>query len=455
MSILSLTFVAQTLNSTVCGQDSVLEGVKCDSRQIRPGDLFVALEGERVDGHDYLQEAEARGAVGALISRPVQTRLATIQVPDTLKALGVLARSYRQFFSIPMAAITGSCGKTTTKEMLSGILALQGSVLSNEGNLNTEVGVPLTLLRLLPEHRFAVVEMGARKKGDIAYLMTLAMPSVSLITNAGVAHIEIFGNKQGIAEAKGEIFQALAPHGTAVINIDDAHADYWLGLLQSGQKKMCFGFSEKADIQGLQLLMNSVGSQFELKTDIGSLNISLAVPGKHMVENALAAAAVARALDISLAYIKKGLEQFSPVKGRLQSKIGIGGVSIIDDSYNANPVSMRAALRVLANCPGQKIFVMGDMFELGGEALTLHREMGVEAKKLGVDQLLGLGTLTQAAVEGFGVGALHYENKNALISALHQNLSKETTVLVKGSRGMRMEEIVFALTTRSQEENPC
>jgi len=455
MSILTLSFAATAMQASLKGQDCVFTGVKTDSRQVVAGDLFVALPGARVDGHDYIAEAKERGAVGAVISRPVETTLPIIQVPNTVVALGSLAKTYRAQFQIPCVAITGSCGKTTVKEMLSCILALQGPVLSTQGNLNTEVGVPLTLMRLLPEHQLAVIEMGARQKGDIAYLMSLATPRVSLITNAGIAHVEIFGTEQGIAEAKGEIFESLPSDGVAVINADDPHADYWKGLLKSGQKIITFGSQAKADVVGSKIKLEPSASYFELITDIGSAEIHLSVPGAHMIQNALAAAAAARALGVSLSDIKAGLEQFVPVSGRLQLKRGVAGVSIIDDSYNANPVSMRAALSVLANTPGQKIFVMGDMFELGSHALELHREMGRVAHELGIHRLLGVGALTAAAVQSFGIGAVHYPDRASLIQDLRQNLNRDTTVLVKGSFSMRMTEVVLALTTDCQEENPC
>ncbi len=448
MNVLSLSYIAKILNLPNANPDIRIKGVNADTRKIVPGDLFVALPGERVDGHDYIQEATAKGAVAVLASRKLETHLPCLIVPNTLQALGILAKHYRAQFSIPLLALTGSCGKTTVKEMIAGILAVKGSVLATLGNQNTEVGVPLTLLRLLPEHSAAVVEMGARHKNDIAYLMSITNPSISLITNAGVAHIEIFGSEQGIAQAKGEIFEGLSPEGTVIINRDDANAEYWLGLLKPTQRLITFGFQEKAEIRAINVQIGSQDSRFELITDIGSIFIKLSTVGEHNIQNALAAAAGARAMGVSLADIQAGLENFRSVTGRLQFKAGSLGAVIIDDTYNANPASMRAALAVLAKLPGKKIFVMGDMFELGSDALDAHRQMGIEAKQLGINTFLGIGELTRAASESFGENAAHYSDKASLIDALSVLSVEGATILIKGSRGMRMEEVVAALCVK-------
>ncbi|MBP9764314.1 MAG: UDP-N-acetylmuramoyl-tripeptide--D-alanyl-D-alanine ligase [Gammaproteobacteria bacterium] len=433
----------------------IFKDVKTDSRQVSPGTLFIAIPGAKVDGHDFIHEAKTRGAVGVVISRPIDTTLPTLLVPDTVLALGQLAKTYRQSFSIPLVALTGSAGKTTTKEMLTCILAEHGFVLSTQGNLNTEVGVPLTLLGLLPMHQYAVVEMGARKQGDIAYLMGLATPSVAIITNAGVAHQETFGSKAGIAKAKGEIFECLQSQGIAVINADDTYADYWRGLLKTGQRIISFGITHSADVFGKNIILEPTLSQFELNTDIGTITIQLQIPGLHMVQNAIAAAAAARALNIPLLKIKTGLEKFLPVAGRLQFKKGLNGVSIIDDTYNANPISIRAALTVLSKLPGKQIFVMGDMVEMGEDAEKLHHEMGLQAKSLGIDKMFGVGPMTALAIQAFGQNAMHFSDKSLLIQALNLEISSDTTILIKGSRFMRMEEVVFALTTDCQETHTC
>jgi UDP-N-acetylmuramoyl-tripeptide--D-alanyl-D-alanine ligase len=466
MPTLTLSFAAESMKTAFNqNQDGIFKDVKTDSRQVSPGTLFVAIPGAKVDGHDFIHIAEAQGAAGVVVSRSVDTALPTLQVKDTVLALGQLAKAYRQSFQIPMVAITGSAGKTTTKEMLTRILAEQGSVLSTRGNLNTEIGVPLTLLGLLPEHQYAVVEMGARKQGDISYLMGLAKPSVSMITNAGIAHQEIFGSKAGIAKAKGEIFEYLQPKGTAIINADDEYANYWRSLLKADQPIITFGTdigstqrstpTHSVGVFGENIVLEPTLSQFVLNTDIGAVTIQLQTPGLHMVQNAIAAAAAARALSIPLLNIKTGLEKFLPVDGRLQFKKGLEGVSIIDDTYNANPVSMRAALAVLSQLPGKRIFVMGDMVELGEDSKKLHDDIGRDAKNLGIHKMFGVGLMTTSAIQAFGQNAVHYANKSLLIEALKSDISPDTTILIKGSRFMRMEEVVFALTTDCQETHTC
>lgn len=441
----SLSAAARAMNTKLLGPNYFFTGVGVDSRKIVKGELFFALKGAKVDGHHYIAEAEARGAVGVVVSREVNTKLPTLRVEDTLKALGNFAKAYRSAFQIPVIAVTGSCGKTTVREMLYSILSLKAPVLSSQGNLNTEIGVPFTLLRLSAEHRFAVIEMGARRKGDIAYLMALAMPTVGLVTNAGGAHLEIFGSERRIAEAKGEIFENLPESGIAIINQDDAYATYWRGLITPSQTIITFGLESKADIMAKNIRLESTFSECELVTNNGAISLHLSLPGKHIIQNALAAAASAQALGIALEDIKAGLERFVPVTGRLQYKTGFQGATIIDDTYNANPVSMRAALAVLAKCSTAKILVMGDMLELGKDQLLLHQQIGQEAKQLGIDKLLGLGELTAATVKAFGSGATHYGDKVSLINALKEQVNNNTTVLVKGSRSMRMEEVVLGL----------
>lgn len=460
------------------GQDLLFTGLSTDSRALRAGHLFVAIKGERVDGHQFLAEVQAKGAVAAIVEK-AQTDISLPQliVDNPVLALGRFAQSYRQGFSLPLAAVTGSCGKTTVKEMIASILSMgsEGSeaYLASQGNLNTEVGLPLTLLRLKPEHRLAVIEMGARQKGDIRYLMSLAQPDVTLITNAGVAHLEVFGSERGIAEAKGEIFAHLKQNGTAVINGDDPNAEYWQSLLK-GQKLIRFGLGSKEfDFTCKDFQETFEGCQFELLTPKGNRKIVLKAFGQHSVSNALAAAATAFALGCSLDEIVLGLEKFQPVSGRLQLKPGIEGSKIMDDTYNANPVSVKAALAVLAGAGSKsaghsdqanKIFVMGDMLELGPNAAAQHREIGEEARRLGIDKMYGFGPLTNGAIEAFGTGGKHYSDKATLIQELINQEKAQfanTRILVKGSRGMRMEEVVQALVLADtmiesdREKNPC
>jgi UDP-N-acetylmuramoyl-tripeptide--D-alanyl-D-alanine ligase len=458
--ILKLSEVAVWMNAELIGEEGTFEGVNTDTRLITDGNLFVAIPGGKVDGHSFIEAAYEQGARAAIISDPnyggLSKKLSLLKVEDTVLALGKLARRYRQQFTAQMVAVTGSCGKTTVKEMLARILMAAGPTLASQGNFNTEIGVPLSLLQLNSEHQYAVIEMGARKKGDIHYLMELVQPQVALITNAGVAHLEIFGSERGIAEAKGEIFSYLKPEGTAIINADDPNASYWKSLLTT-QQCYTFGMDQSADFSARNIKKTENGSLFELQTPQGIISIHLKAPGNHSVSNALAAAAASYAMGISISDIQQGLEQFLPVAGRLQLKQGRQDCRIIDDTYNANPVSVRAALKVLASQSGKKIFVMGDMFELGPDAIRLHREIGVEAYRLGIDKMVGVGTLTVAAIEGFGGRATHYPDKTVLIQALLPELTAETTVLIKGSRGMRMEDVVYAFINQDtiRAGHPC
>lgn len=437
---LNLSQIATWMNARFSGIDAPLHGISIDSRTLSKGDLYVALKGERVDGHAFIKEVENKGAVGVLVSEDIETKLPILKVSDTVLALGQMAKHYRALLDIPIVAVTGSCGKTTVKDMLFHILSCKGPTLATQGNLNTDIGVPLTLLKLNATHQYAVIEMGARKKNDIAYLMQITSPHVSILTNAGVAHVEIFGSTQGIVRAKGEIFECLDKQGVAVINQDDKQNAYWKRLLK-GQRVITFGIDNQADI----MAKNITNAHFDLITDLGTVSIQLPVLGKHNVMNALASAAGARALGISLEYIQEGLENCKASPGRLEKKKSLSGACVMDDTYNANPASVSAALAVLANCEGPKILVLGDMKELGAEAPRLHHQMGVEAKTLGIDQVFCLGEWTPYTVEGYGSSAKHYTSKQDLIQALSPLLTPESTVLIKGSRGMKMEEIVRAL----------
>jgi len=452
---LKLSSAAEWMDAKFFAADQLFQGVSIDSRTVQKGNLFFAIKGDNVDAHDFLEQAQTNGAAAAVVDHYQENiSLPQLQVDNSILALGRLAKRYRQGFSLALAAVTGSCGKTTVKEMLASILSMEGPFLASKGNLNTEIGVPLSLLCLAPEQRYAVIEMGARQKGDIRYLMNLVEPDVTLITNAGVAHLEIFGSERGIAEAKGEIFSSLKPQGTAVINADDPNADYWRSLL-STQAVVNFGLQAKGNTKGTPLDFSAANlqqtaetSQFDFLTPLGNRRIQLKAFGEHNVSNAVAAAAVAYVLGISLDNIVLGLEKFLPVSGRLQFKAGKSGIKIMDDTYNANPVSVLAALAVLANCKGKKIFVMGDMLELGSHAVELHREIGEEAQRLGIDKMYGFGRWTAEATKAFGSQAKHYPDKATLIQSLEAEEAgqdEERMILIKGSRGMKMEEIVQAL----------
>lgn len=448
-----LSEAAKATGGTVLGEDAQFTCVTHDSRGDMRGQLFVAMRGERVDGHDYAAVALEAGAAAAMITHQVPGLRSALLVKDARLALGALAAHWRGKFDLPLAAVTGSNGKTTVKEMLAGILrAMTGSkdtVLATEGNLNNDIGLPLTLLKLRQQHRYAVVEMGMNHFGEISYLTRIGRPSVALVNNAGVAHLGGLGSVDGIARAKGEIFEGLAANGTAVINADDAFAGLWQGLA-AGRKILTFGLDKPADVSA-NYQLHADSSALQLKTPLGEANVELPVAGQHNVRNALAATAAAIAMGASLQAIVAGLENFAAVKGRLQRKRGINGALVIDDTYNANPTSVRAAIDVLTAHPGDKLLVLGDMGELGGDAAEMHAEIGAYAKKSGVQALYVLGDLTQEMVKTFGPGAHHFETPAALAQVLEKGMHAGCTVLVKGSRFMRMERVVELITENNPE----
>jgi UDP-N-acetylmuramoyl-tripeptide--D-alanyl-D-alanine ligase len=449
MAVLTLGYFAKVLGQTWVGKNLALEHpvkqIVTDSRRVLPGDLFIAIPGAKVDGHDYIAEAKSRGAIGVMVSRSIETDLPTLLVSNTVIALGEVAKAYRAQFSLPIMALTGSCGKTTVKEMTALILEEADKTLATQGNYNTEIGVPLTLLQLNNQHQRAVIELGARKKGDIHYLMDMVKPNIALITNAGAAHLEMFGSNQGIAEAKGEIFSDLPPNGTAIMNADDEALEYWQGLLKPTQTLITFGLDNKADVNVKKIQLEADFSEFICETTLGIVSVRLPVPGLHNVKNAAAAIAASIAFGVSLNVMKTGLERFVPVAGRLQYKVGVKGAMIIDDTYNANPVSMKAAIAVLSKYSGKKILIIGDMLEIGLETKALHGKMGEEAKLQGVQQLFGFGAMSENAINSFGEGARHFTDKSRLVTSVLEILTNDTIVLVKGSRGMRMEEVVQGL----------
>ncbi len=436
--------ISNYLDIDYTGPDVTFSSIATDSRSLKPGALFVALKGENFDGHDFIPEAIQRGANGLLVSKNINPSIPVLQVKDTLWAYGQIAAMYRSQFKIPMVAVTGSCGKTTTTSMIATILRQSARVLSPDGSLNNEIGLPKTLLDLTPEDQYAVLEMGARCKGNIKYLMELVNPDIALITNVAPVHIETFGDLDGVAAVKGEIYDCLRPHGTAIINVDDAYAPYWLSKLKT-QNVITFGLERTADITCAYIVEEHHQIKFELVTDIGTTQVVLPVVGLHNVMNALSAAAVARALDISLEEIKAGLESFKPAKWRMQIKVGKNGAKIIDDSYNANPVAMQKAIDVLVKQTGRKIMVIGDMRELGPQAESMHKVLGQQIKAAGIDVLLGYGDLSRLAVDEFGNNAYFYADKEKLIAYLDTLLEPNTVVLIKGSRGMQLNEVVSAV----------
>jgi len=420
-------------------------GVTTDSRTVDAGDLFVALVGESFDGHDYVAEAARRGAVAAVVSRRIDAEPAIPQVvvADTRIALGRLAAHWRAKFTLPLVALTGSNGKTTVKEMLTAILAAHAgdrdAVLATEGNLNNDIGMPLTLLELRERHRYAVIEMGMNHEGEIDYLTRIARPTVALVNNAQRAHVGILGSVEAIARAKGEIYAGLAASGIAVVNADDAFASYWKEL-NASRRIVTFGLAEGADVRGLQ-----AGAQARFVTPADAFAVALQVRGEHNLRNAAAACAAAYALEIPFHAMQAGLASFAGVPGRLQRRKAPSGAVVIDDSYNANPESMKAALRVLAEEHGRKVFVMGDMGELGADAAAMHAEVGSFARQSGIDALMAVGDASRHAVQAFGRGAMHFDDVDALSRAAVNESAHGATILVKGSRFMKMERVADAL----------
>ena len=435
---------AKAMNAKVVGIDATFDSVGADSRKITSGQLFVALKGENFDGYSFAKQAIQQGASAVLVANEATEAQPALVVENTLLGLGQLASYWRQKFSIPVAAVTGSNGKTTVKEMLASILrAAVGNpdeVLKTEGNLNNHIGSPMTLLKLRAQHRYAVIEMGMNHSGEISYLTNLAKPTVALIVNAGNAHIGELGSLKAIAQAKGEIFEGLVEDGTAVINADDVFASMWHGLAAQ-HKTITFGLENKADVSATYELLASA-SQVNITTPNGEITALLPAPGLHNVMNALAATATAIALNVPLAAIKNGLQNYAGVKGRLQHLPGLNGALVIDDCYNANPSSMKAAIDVLMAQAGEKLLVLGDMGELGNDAANLHAEIGSYAKNKGVLRLFTLGQLSKEMTQSFGAGSQHYQTPQALVSDLMKVMKPGVTVLVKGSRFMAMERVV-------------
>jgi UDP-N-acetylmuramoyl-tripeptide--D-alanyl-D-alanine ligase len=442
MMAMQLSEAAQVLAGRCTGTDVPFRGVSTDTRQLQPGSLFFALQGPNFDGHGFVETAREQGAAAATVARPCQSVLPQIEVADTRLALGSLSAHWRQQFSLPVVAITGSNGKTTVRAMTAAILSRCGRTLSTQGNLNNDIGLPLTLARLGADDRFAVLEMGANHPGEIDYLAGIAQPSIAVITNAAPAHLEGFGDLEGVARAKGELFARLGADGVAVINADDAFAPLWREL--AGHCRVVeFGLqgaAVTADWQG-----DTRGSDVRLQTPAGSIELRLPLPGRHNVMNALAACAVSLEAGADLDAVKQGLESLSPVAGRFNSYSLPGDITLIDDTYNANPESLQAALDVLALASSDTWLVLGDMGELGAGAETLHSAAGRMARQAGVTRLYALGELARAAVESFDGPGGAFSSMDELLAALLGDLSGPLHILVKGSRRMRMERVVAAL----------
>jgi UDP-N-acetylmuramoyl-tripeptide--D-alanyl-D-alanine ligase len=444
---LSFSELVGPLNARVAGQDVAFDAVSIDSRSVTTGQLFIALTGPNFDGHDYLDQVAAKGAVGALVEREVVgSVLPQLVVADTRQALAQLGALNRNaFIDKPVAAITGSSGKTTVKEMLASILRTRGPVLATRGNLNNELGVPLTLLSLTSEYDAAVIELGASRVGEIAFTVSLTKPHVTVITNAGTAHVGEFGGPEKIVQAKGEIIDGLDAFGTAVLNLDDKAFGIWRN--RAGKRKvLSFSLNNSAaDLYASDLGIDARGCPaFTLNGPMGVASVQLNLLGAHNVANAMAAAAAAYALDVPLQNIVDGLNNVQPVKGRTVAQLATNGIRVIDDTYNANPTSVAAAVDILTSFTGRTVLVLGDIGELGDWAEQGHREVGEYAVGK-VDALYAVGPLMAHAVKAFGQDARHFANQADLIAALGAEQDKNTTILIKGSRSAAMENIVAAL----------
>jgi UDP-N-acetylmuramoyl-tripeptide--D-alanyl-D-alanine ligase len=449
--MLILSEIAKAVGGRLQGTDVLCESVGSDSRNIIKNQLFVAIKGERFDGNTFAEEAIKQGAAAVLISNENSGVTSAIIVTDTRLALGKLAKYWRQNFSLPLIAVTGSNGKTTVKEMIAAILvAAKGSVLATKGNLNNDIGMPLTLLKIRAEHVAAVIEMGMNHEGEIRYLTNIAQPNIAVINNAGTAHIGELGSREAIARAKGEIFEGLAEDGIAIINADNRFADYWK-MLNLKRKVITFGLESQADISATYQ-MSGNSTKLALKTPSGTIEFKLSVLGVHNIQNALAASAACYAMNISNEDIARGLAVFGAVEGRLNWLTASNGAVVIDDTYNANPDSMKAAIDVLASQNTTKVFVMGDMAELGVDAPEMHKEIGSYAKQKGISHILTYGDLSARASKVFGESAQHFNNLEVLVASLKLMLDKNTTVLVKGSRFMQMEQVVEQLLEKNNSQ---
>ncbi|GGX81641.1 UDP-N-acetylmuramoyl-tripeptide--D-alanyl-D-alanine ligase [Litchfieldella qijiaojingensis] len=428
------------------GGDRAVAGIVSDTRTLSRGDLFVALVGEHFDGHDFLARAREAGAIAAIVSHPVEDPLPQLVVADTRLALGVLAQACRQTWGGRLVAVTGNSGKTTVKEMLAALLSRQGDTLATRGNLNNDIGAPLTLLGLGKSHRQAVIELGANHLGEIAWTAALAAPNVAVITNVTGAHVGEFGGMGRIAQAKAEILAGLSDDGVAVLNRDDVFFSVWRRLAAS-REVIDFGLSPRARMTANELVADELGRYaFTLVFDGRVLGrVQLALLGRHNVINALAAAAAATAMGLPESELVVGLSALQPLPGRMAVVSGIKATRLLDDTYNANPGAVRAALELLAELPGPRWCLLGAMGELGEASESLHAEVGQYARQLGIDVLATLGEPARAASQAFGMGGYHFDDWEALARHARDRLPPGASVLVKGSRSAGMERLVTAL----------
>jgi len=456
MSTMRLSRLAQVAGGQLNGADREFTSVSTDTRTLRPGALFVALTGPNFDGHDFVSAAAERQAAAALVAQPLPLAIPQVVVADPLAALSAFAREWRRQFSIPVIGVTGSNGKTTTKEIIGAILSRLGPCLITRGNLNNHIGVPLMLLEMNASHRYAVIEMGANHLGEIAHLASIAEPTIGIVTNAGAAHLEGFGSLDGVASGKGELFKALPVNGVAVINADDKYAPLWREN-RSADTAFTFGFEQPADFMAHKV--NASGDaggfkiDFDLVTPSGTKPATLGLGGLHNLRNALGAAAAAAAAGATLDDLVAGLAQVRAVAGRLELKPALNGAFLVDDSYNANPSSLKAGLDAFKSFGGARWLILGDMMELGDSADALHAEVGRYAKQAGIARLFAIGKHSHFAVEAFGKGAQWFSDMDALIGEARSALAPGIAVLIKGSRSNRLERVTNALAANPQQVN--
>jgi UDP-N-acetylmuramoyl-tripeptide--D-alanyl-D-alanine ligase len=437
--------IAQIVDGMMHGDEVSVKKISIDTRTLELGDVYIAINGEFKDGHDYIPQAIEAGASCVISDRDLNIPVPYIKVADTLAAFQALAAAHRQQIHVKTIAVTGSCGKTTTRALLESVFAQAGNTHASKGSLNNHLGVPITLLELTTEHKYFVAEVGANHKGEIASLIPLIQPDVAIITNVGPAHLEGFGSLANIAEAKSEIYEGLNDDGIAIVNADDEFAHLWLHLNKQ-HKVISFGIKHDADVMADDIHIDEGGyATFTLVLPQSVIEVKLPLIGEHNVYNALSAAAAGYALGLTAQQIKQGLEQAQSVTRRLIEKQTPAGMTVIDDSYNANPVSTEAAIKLLVHRSKQPVFVFGDMKEMGADEADIHSKIGEKAKALGVSKLYCYGELAKQTAQAFGDGAFHFENKDALIEELKHNLSAKETVLVKGSNSMKMNEVVEAL----------
>jgi UDP-N-acetylmuramoyl-tripeptide--D-alanyl-D-alanine ligase len=446
--LMQLNEINTIVGGELLGANVPINKISIDTRTLQSGDLYIAIKGENFDGNDFVAQAEAAGAAAVLLGEEIKTVVPKLVVKDTRTALADLARAARQKSALPVCGITGSNGKTTVKEMIATILAVNAEVLSTQGNFNNDIGVPLTLLRLEQKHQYAVVEMGANHPEEIRYTGRIAKPDVAVITNVGEAHIEGFGDIAGVAKAKSELIQSLGENGIAILNADDDFFEFWQNI--SGNRKVIsFGLSENADISASDINSRIEDKQFitefTLRTTDDDVAMRTSLAGKHNVVNALAAAAACIAMGVSLKQIQQGLAKVKPVAGRLEPLLGGKGNIIINDSYNANPSSLKVALDVLKLCAGESWVVLGAFAELGKASNKIHAELGSLIKSSGVVRLLAVGSDAESTANTFGKGALFFQTQSALIETLLNEITGKETLLVKGSRAQQMEKVTEAL----------